>query len=145
MASSSIEARTASNRVHDRDGQANHADRHVDHGGAFGGVCGVRVLDCLCRQVVDLWFLGALSLVACYGTAMLRSWSQYLVYLLTVLFIAGWCYSVYAGAAVGFFSFFFSSHLLAVKALAPGFALVVLSCVASWNVFSHFRRARRLG
>ena len=90
-------------------------------------------------------FLGAVSLVSCYGTAMLRAWSQYLVYALTVLFIAGWCYSVYAGAEVGFFSFFYASHLLAVKALAPGFALVVLSCVAGRNVFSHFRRARRLG
>ena len=88
-------------------------------------------------------FLGVLSLVACFGTAMLRAWSQYLVYSLTVLFIAGWCYSVYAGAAVGFFSFSYSSHLLAVKALAPGIALVVLSCAASWNAFSHFRRAWR--
>ena len=90
-------------------------------------------------------FLGVLSLAACYGTAMLRAWSQCLVYALTALFIAGWCYSVYAGAAVGFFSFFFSSHLLAAKALAPGFALVVVSCVASWNVFSHFRRVRQPG
>jgi hypothetical protein len=88
--------------------------------------------------------LGVLSLAACFGTAMLRAWSQYLVYLLAALFIAAWCYSVYAGAAVGFFSFFYSSPLLAAKALAPGFALVVLSCVATWNVFSHFRRARQL-
>lgn len=88
--------------------------------------------------------LGVLSLVACYGTAMLRVWSQYLVYLLAALFIAAWCHSVYAGAAVGYFSFFFPSTMLVVKALAPGFALVVLSCVASWNAFSHFRRARQL-
>lgn len=88
-------------------------------------------------------FLGVLSLVACYGTAMLRAWSQWLVYLLTALFIAAWCYSVYAGAAVGFFSFFFSSYLLAAKALAPGFVLVVLSCIASWNAFSHFRGVRQ--
>jgi len=86
-------------------------------------------------------FLGVASLVACYGTGMLRSWSQWLVYLLTALFIAAWCYSVYAGAMVGFFSFFFSSYALVVKALAPGLALVVLSGLASWNVFSHFRRA----
>ena len=75
--------------------------------------------------------LGVLSLVACYGAAMLRGWSQYLVYVLTALFIAAWGYSVYAGAKVGFFSFFYSSHLLAIKALAPGLALVVLSCVAA--------------
>ena len=87
--------------------------------------------------------LGVLSLVACYGTAMLRAWSQYLVYLLTTLFVAAWCYSVYSGAAVGFFNVFFSSHVLVIKALAPGLALVVLSGVANWNVFSHFRRVPR--
>lgn len=87
--------------------------------------------------------LGGLSLIACYGTAMLRPWSQFLVYTLTGLFIAAWCYSVYAGATVGYFSFFFSSHVLAIKALMPGFALVVLSCLASWYVFSHFRRLRQ--
>ena len=85
--------------------------------------------------------LGVCSLVACFGTALLRSWSQYLIYILTGLFVAAWCYSVYAGAVVGFFSFFYASHLLAAKALLPGFALVVLSCVASWNAFSHFRLA----
>jgi hypothetical protein len=88
--------------------------------------------------------LGVLSLVACYGTAMLRAWSQWLVYLLTALFIGAWCYSVYAGATVGFFTFFFSSRLLAIKALAPGLVLVMLSCLASWNAFSHFSRVRQL-
>ena len=88
--------------------------------------------------------LGALSLFACVGTAMLRPWSQYLVYSLTALFVAAWGYSVYAGATVGFFSFFYSSQLLAIKALAPGLALVVLSCIASWITFSHFRHVRRL-
>jgi hypothetical protein len=82
--------------------------------------------------------LGVLALGACYGTAMLRAWSQYLVYLLTGLFVAAWCYSVYAGAAVGFFGIFFSSHVLVIKALAPGAALVLLSFLASWNVFRHF-------
>jgi hypothetical protein len=86
--------------------------------------------------------LGVLALGACYGTAMLRAWSQYLVYVLTVLFVAAWCYSVYAGAAVGFFGIFFSSHALVIKALAPGLALVLLSFVASWNVFRHFAALR---
>ena len=88
--------------------------------------------------------LGVLSLLACAGTAMLRPWSQYLVYPLTAVFVAAWGYSVYAGATVGFFNFFYSSQLLAIKALAPGLALVVLSCIASWNTFSHFRHVRRL-
>ena len=88
--------------------------------------------------------LGVLSLLACVGTAMLRPWSQYLVYSLTAMFVAAWGYSVYEGATVGFFSFFYSSQLHALKALAPGLAMIVLSCIASWSTFSHFRHARRL-
>ena len=88
--------------------------------------------------------LGVVSLVACYGTAMVRTWSQYFVYLLTALFIAAWCYSVYVGATVGFFGFFFSSSMLAAKSLAPGLALVVLSGLASWNAYRQFRRIRQL-
>jgi len=86
------------------------------------------------------YLLGGLAFFACYGTAMMRPWSRYLVYLLTTLFIAAWCYSVYSGAAVGYFSIFFSSSALVAKALAPGLTLVVLSGLASWNAFSHFRR-----
>jgi len=85
--------------------------------------------------------LGVLALVACYGAAMLRAWSQYLVYLLTALFIVAWCYSVYAGAKVDYFVFFFPSYVAVIKTLAPGFGLVLLSCVAAWNTFIHFRRA----
>lgn len=95
--------------------------------------------------VDDSWIYGTLGLLAlgtCYGTAMLRAWSQYLVYLLTALFVAAWCYSVYAGATVGFFGIFFSSHVLVIKALAPGLALVLLSFLASWNVFRHFAALR---
>jgi hypothetical protein len=88
--------------------------------------------------------LGVLSFAASYGTAVLRPWSQFLVYLLTTLFVAAWCYSVYQGAAVGFFSIFFSSQALVMKALAPGLALVVLSCVASCYVFNYFRRPQPL-
>jgi hypothetical protein len=75
---------------------------------------------------------------------MLRVWSQYLVYMLTGLFIAAWCYNVYAGAAVGYFSYFLPTRAMAVKALAPGFALVVLSCVANWYTFRHFRARRQV-
>ena len=87
--------------------------------------------------------LGVLSLVASYGAATLQSWSQWLVYLLTALFVAAWGYSVYAGAAVGFFDIFYSSRMAALMALGPGIALVLLSCIASWNVFRHFHSVKR--
>jgi hypothetical protein len=86
--------------------------------------------------------LGCLALAACYGAAMLRTWSQYLIYLLTALFVMAWFYSVYSGAVVGYYHFFYSSQLRAAQSLAPGLALVLLSGVVSWITFSYFRRAR---
>ena len=85
--------------------------------------------------------LGIVSIAACIGVALLRAWSQYLVYFLTTAFIAGWLHSVYTGATAGYFEFFFSSRLLAAKTLVPGLMLVLLSGVANWIAFSHFRRA----
>jgi len=85
--------------------------------------------------------LGIVSIAACTGVALLRTWSQYLVYFLTTAFIAGWFHSVYTGATAGYFEFFFSSRLLAAKTLVPGLVLVLLSGAANWIAFSHFRRA----
>ena len=87
--------------------------------------------------------LGIASVAACIGVALLRPWSQYLVYLLTTAFIAHWLHSVYAGAAVGYFEFMFSSRLLAAKTLVPGLVLVLMSAAANWIAYSHFRRPRQ--
>ena len=86
--------------------------------------------------------LALLSAVACTGAALLRAWSQYLVHGLTAFFIGGWLHSVYAGAAVGFFGLFFESQTAAAKSLAPGIALVVLSCTASLITYGYFRGLR---
>jgi hypothetical protein len=85
--------------------------------------------------------LGIVAIAACVGVALLRRWSQYLVYFLTTAFIAHWLHSVYSGAAVGYFGFMFSSRLLAAKALVPGLVLVLMSVAANWIAYSHFRRA----
>ena|SRR5688572_21005462 len=87
--------------------------------------------------------LGLLCFAACVGTALLRQWSQYLVYVLTAFFVVGWFYSVYAGASVGYFGFFFGSPEAVAKSLAPGLALVILSCAASWICYKHFRTSCR--
>lgn len=84
--------------------------------------------------------IALISLAASYGTAMLRPWSRYLVYLLTSGFVAAWCFSLYAGARAGFFEFFFASPLEAARSLAPGLFLAVLSLGCSYIVFRHFHR-----
>ena len=56
----------------------------------------------------SLYFgLGIVSIVACVGVALLRAWSQYLVYSLSAAFVAAWFHSVYKGAAAGYFVFSF--------------------------------------
>jgi hypothetical protein len=95
----------------------------------------------------DEWLLyglfGLLCWAACVRTALLRRRSQYLVYVLTALFVVGWFYTDHAGASIGYFRFFFESPTAAAKSLAPGVAVVVLSCIASRLTYSHFRAARK--
>jgi hypothetical protein len=73
----------------------------------------------------------------------MRPWSQYLVHLLTAGFIGNWCWSVYWGFRAGYFAFQFESTVAALRSLAPGFTLVVLSAACSCVVRAHFMRADR--
>ena len=84
---------------------------------------------------------GVLAIVACVGTAMLKPWSRYLVYLLAAAAIGTWAYSVYAAARVGYFSLFSVSQI--VPALAPGIFLIMLSCYCTYVVFRQFRARDR--
>jgi hypothetical protein len=82
------------------------------------------------------------SLAACVGTAFLKAWSRYPVYVLTVGFVTAWCYSIYAGIQAGFFGFFFSSPAAAAKSLAPGLVLACLSLICSYVVLRQFQAMR---
>ena len=68
----------------------------------------------------------AVAVVACVGTAMLRAWSRFLVYLLTVVFVGTWAYSIYSAAAVGYFSLFSAPEI--ARSLAPGLLLILVPC-----------------
>jgi hypothetical protein len=84
--------------------------------------------------------VGAVAIVACLGTAMLKPWSSYLVYLLTATFIGMWGYSLYSAAAVGYFGLY--SILQIARQLAPGILLILLSCVCNYLVFRQFHASR---
>lgn len=86
---------------------------------------------------------GALSVVAAYGTAMLRPWSRFLVYLLALGFVAKLGHSIYAGVRSGFFSFQYGTLGAAVKSLGASMAMVLLSCVCCLLVHRHFRSRKR--
>jgi hypothetical protein len=78
------------------------------------------------------------ALVACVGTALLRPWSQFLVYLLVAGIVGGWCWSIYASLDAGYFAMFPPSQI-AVN-LGPGTFIALLSVACAYRVFRHFRK-----
>jgi hypothetical protein len=84
---------------------------------------------------------GVVSAIACYGTAMMRSWSQYLVYLLTAGFFAKLGHSIWYGWQSGFFDFQFGSTRDIAGSLAATAAMAALSLLCCWLVYRHFRGA----
>ena len=89
----------------------------------------------------DSWILsaaGGLSIAAAYGTAMLRPWSQYLVYLLTAGFVGKLVYSILAAIQAGFFDFYYATTLQVVWSLTPSAMMALLSIVCALIVLRHF-------
>ena len=99
----------------------------------------------LIGSIEKSWFLlagCATSAVASYGTAMLRPWSQYLVYLLAMGFTAKLGQSIYAGVVSGYYDLRFGSVIGSLKSLMPSTIMALLSFVCCLLVFRHFRGAR---
>jgi hypothetical protein len=85
----------------------------------------------------------ALSAIACCGSALMKRWSQYLVYLLSIGFALKWGWSIYEGYRTGYFDFQFGGTTWrTLRPLVPGFALVVLSGICAWLVRRSFARMR---
>jgi hypothetical protein len=80
----------------------------------------------------------AVALVACIGTAMLRRWSRFIVYLLVAWLVGGWLWSVWDAQRAGYFAMF--SPLQRFLSLAPGIVLTLLSLACAYTVFRHFRK-----
>jgi hypothetical protein len=96
----------------------------------------------LIERSYPLAVAAAVSAVACAGTAYMQRWSRYLVHLMTIGFVAKWCWSVYDSYRAGYFEFVRGTIWVSLRPLLPGLALVMLSGVCSWLVHTHFRKAR---
>jgi hypothetical protein len=79
-----------------------------------------------------------LAAVACVSAARLRSWSQYLVYLLAAALIGSWLRSIQISHSLGYFRIYSVSHVLLW--LAPEGVLVLLSGYCCYAVYRQFRR-----
>ena len=88
------------------------------------------------------WILlagGFVAVAATYGVAMVRPWSRYLVYALTVGFFAKLGLSIYGGFRSGFFDFQFGSTALVARSLLPALLIALLSAVCCAFVYRQFR------
>lgn len=96
----------------------------------------------LIGSIEESWPLligGFVAIVASYGTAMVRPWSRYLVYLLAAGFVAKLGDSLVQGYRSGFFGFQFGSVREIVASLAPSLLMTLLSgacCVIVYRQFS---------
>ena len=99
----------------------------------------------LIGSIEKSWILttgGFLAVVATYGVAMMRPWSRYLVYLLTLGFLAKIGLSIYEGVVSGFFGFQFGSSREIARSLLPTLLMALLSVACCAFVFRHFRPAK---
>jgi hypothetical protein len=81
--------------------------------------------------------VSGVAIVACVGTAMLKPWSRFLVYLLTATFIAMWGYSIYGSIAAGYFSSLPTATLIRLIALEACVAALFGFC--AFAVYRYFR------
>lgn len=94
------------------------------------------------------WILavaGVGAAFACFGTALLRPWSRFLVYALVGSFLGKVTHSVYSAAVAGYFAFYFGSVGTSLRSLVPSLLMAVLSCVCCFIVFNYFRSVRAGG
>ena len=97
----------------------------------------------LIGSIEKSWVLlagGVMAIVASYGTAMLRPWSRYLVYLLTAGFFAKLGFSIYDAMESGFFEFQFGSARATALSLLPSLFMASLSGACCFLVYRHFHR-----
>jgi hypothetical protein len=83
---------------------------------------------------------GVVAVIGAVGTALLKPWSRYLVYLTTAGFIIKLAHSVYAAANVGYFGRQLRGVDPAVRSLAPAILLGSISLVCCWVVHRHYSR-----
>jgi hypothetical protein len=95
----------------------------------------------LIGSIEESWLLaagGVVAVLACYGTAMLRPWSRYLVYVLAMGFTAKLAGSIIDAIRAGYFQFQFGSAREILWSLTPSLLMVVLSFLCCVLVYRHF-------
>ncbi len=81
---------------------------------------------------------GLVAAVATYGTAMVRPWSRWLVYLITAGYIAKLGLSFWQAAESGYFDLRFDSTGAAIRSLLPSMTMALLGLVCCGLVWIEF-------
>ena len=82
---------------------------------------------------------GVVSAIGCFGLIAGLRWSQYIVYVLSSLFVAEWSYLSWYAVRKGLFPY--ETVLQSVLGLVPGILAVVLCVSSCVVVFRYFRKA----
>jgi hypothetical protein len=89
------------------------------------------------------WVIGGFALLAAVGavgTATLKAWSRYVVYVLAAALVVKSAYSIYTASAAGFFNTF-ETRKAAIWSLVPGVVMTMLFLLACWIVHRQFSTA----
>ena len=88
----------------------------------------------------SFWF--GLWVVACFagaiGLVLLKSWSQYFVYLVSIFTVGGWLYVTISIAIQGWP---YPSGVETIISLVPGILLSLVCVLSSFYIFKIFRNA----
>lgn len=82
---------------------------------------------------------GLVAVIATYGAAMVRPWSQYLIYALTAGFVAKLGISIYDGFVSGYFEIQYRSNAQIARVLLPSLLMTLLSAFCCTLVYRQFR------
>jgi hypothetical protein len=82
---------------------------------------------------------GCVAAVATYGTAMVRPWSRWFVYVITTGFWGKLGLSIYEAQRAGFFEFQFGTKADVATSLAPSLTMALLGALCCWIVWRQFR------
>lgn len=92
------------------------------------------------EQSLLLKAAGVAAVIGTFGVAMVRPWSQFLVYALTVGFIVKLGVSMAQGIESGFYRVQYGSIVPIARSLAPSLAMAVLSAICCMLVYRQFRK-----
>lgn len=102
----------------------------------------------LIGSIEESWLVkaaGVAAVVGTFGVAMVRPYSRFIVYALTIGFITKLGVSIHEGVESGYYRFQHVSITSIARSLAPSLVMILLSATCCVLVYRQFRKPPRNG